>query len=333
MLSDLIRLESQFVGKAAALLPFFEDDSVSDILIQGIDSAYVERNGRLESIPNPFTDRTSLDLLIERLMVSTGRRLDARSPFSDGVLGDGSRFHLVVPPASPSGPCVSIRKLKRRQPLTLLHFGEADLTRFLISELEAKKNMLISGGTGAGKTTLLGLLISAVAPETRWLLVEETPEILTDVPHVVRLEAKPANAEGAGEITLRQLVRQTLRMRPDRIVVGECRGGEAFDMLQAMATGHSGSLGTLHASSAREALSRFECLVGLGEAGLPFEAIRRWIGQAVDWVVHVEREATARRITQVLKVEGTEGDKYRISPVFPLEIGAGARNPWPGIVA
>lgn len=315
---DSFTLEKQLSGPARELHPYFLDETVSDILINGLRGAYIERAGELSSIANPFESLESLHGFVERLLVPAGRTLDARFPYVDGCLLDGSRFHIIFPPAAPQGPYISIRKFRREETIPLEAFGDPGVIALLTRHLLDKRNLLIAGGTGAGKTTFLGLLISRMPPETRWVFAEETREIRSSAVHVLSLEARPPSADGAGEITLRQLVKNALRMRPDRLVVGECRGAEAFDMLQAMSVGHGGTLGTIHASSALDALHRFETLVGMGQGSLDSRRVREWIARAVHAVVFLRRGEQGRReIAEVARLEGVEGDRFRILPLFP----------------
>ncbi len=309
-------LAKQFLGKAAALLPLMESASVTDVLVNGLHSLYIERDGALEALDSPFTDRQSLADFIERLCVPIGRRLDASQPYLDGRLADGSRFHVILAPIAVEGPVISIRKRRDASLSPLASFGAPELVAWLGEQVRAGKNILIAGGTGSGKTTLLCRLLDDVPAAERLLILEETLEILPRHPHVVHLEARPPSPDGTGEVTLRSLLRNALRMRPDRIVLGECRGAEAFDMLQAMNTGHAGSLSTIHASSALDALRRLESLTLLAGFALPTHTVREWIGANVQVVVHLERNGAKRRIKEVLSVNGLEGEVYRITPVL-----------------
>ena len=235
-------LARQFVGRALSLLALMEDKAVTDILINGTQSLYVERAGHLVPENSPFTSVDSLLDFIERLVVPIGRRIDAAHPYLDGRLADGSRFHVILPPIAPDGPLISIRKHRSFcEPIPLGSFGSAEIVDWLRTQMQRRKNILIAGGTGTGKTTLLSALLSEIPPAERLGIVEESLEIRCPHPHTFRLEARPASPDGSGEVTFRSLLRNTLRMRPDRIILGECRGGEAFDMLQAMNSGHPGS--------------------------------------------------------------------------------------------
>lgn len=299
----------QLVGRAADLAEYFTDDNVTDILINGTHSLYVERSGLLTPVTNPFGDRAALLDFIERMVVPIGRRIDAAHPYLDGRMADGSRFHIILPPIAPSGPIISIRKLKSPGE-KLLPFADPKQSDWLASLVRDRKNLLIAGGTGAGKTTLLAWLLDKVGPEERIAIVESSAEIRLAHPHAVHLEGRPASPDGKGEVTLRELIRNALRMRPDRIVVGECRGEEVFDMLQAMNTGHPGSMGTLHANHALDGLKRLETLMLLAGSNLPLRAAREWIASAIDYVVFLRR----RRVEEVLAIHGLEGEVFRISP-------------------
>jgi pilus assembly protein CpaF len=310
-----VNLEQQFRGSAAGLMTYLSDPEVTDILINGFHSLYIERAGQLQVAPNPFADAESLHDLIERMVVPLGRRIDAKQPYLDGSLCDGSRFHVILPPIASGGACISIRKFGRHH-APLSGFGNGEATGLLIDAVHRKHNVLIAGGTGSGKTTLLSALLNLVDPAERIALLEESREAQTDHPHVVRLEARPAGPEGVGEVTLRDLVRNALRMRPDRIVVGECRGAEAFEMLQAMSTGHPGSLTTLHANSAAAALKRLEQLVLLSGLELPQRAVREWVSTCVDTVVFLKRRGPVRSVVEIVQVQGLEGEVYRVLPRF-----------------
>lgn len=311
----MIPLARQFVGESAGLIPFLEDPHVTDILINGTRSLFVERRGRLVGEPTPFSTLESLHHLIERLLIPIGKRVDAAQPCLDGRLPDGTRFHIVLPPIAVEGPLLSLRKFREVGAL-LPELASGDIVKWLELRLRDRHNVLISGGTGAGKTTLLCRLLDKLPAEERITVLEETREIRCAHPHVVHLEARGASPEGTGEVTLRTLIRNALRMRPDRLVLGECRGGEAFDLLQAMNTGHSGSLSTIHANSARDALRRLESLVYLSGIVLPALTIRDWIATTIREVVHLERVDGERRIGEIISVSGLEGDVYRIRPRY-----------------
>jgi pilus assembly protein CpaF len=307
-------LAKQLTGTSAALIPFLIDPTVTDILVNGLSSFYVERKGKLSREPHPFTERAEIQDLIERLVVPLGKRVDAAQPYLDGRLSEGSRFHIILPPLASTGPLISIRK--HRNSVALSSFGCEELTEWLKAEVGRRHSMLIAGGTGAGKTTLLSALINEVPGQERIALLEETQEIRTDHPHSLQLEARGPSPEGKGEVTLRTLLRNVLRMRPDRVILGECRGEEAFDFLQALNTGHPGSFGTIHANSALDALRRLETLVLLTGFPLPPYALREWISSALKTVIFLERKEDRRAIGEVLSLHGLEGDRYRITPRF-----------------
>lgn len=283
----LIELTDEVAG-LGPLEPLLAEPDVSEVMVNGPGRAYIERRGRLEAVAFPL-DAAGIVRLVERVVAPLGLRLDRSSPMVDARLPDGSRLHAIIPPLAIDGPCVTIRRFGAR-PVPLEAFGLDDrATSFLRWCVTAGWNVLVSGGTSAGKTTLLNALSSAIPEVERVVTIEETAELRLAQPHVVRLEARPPNAEGAGGVSVRDLVRAALRMRPDRIVVGEVRGGEALDMLQALNTGHDGSLSTVHANGAVESLARIETLVLLAGVGLPIAAIRAQVASALDVVVHVAR--------------------------------------------
>jgi pilus assembly protein CpaF len=292
---------------SSGLEALFADPDVSEILLNGGGQAFVERAGRLEPVSVDL-DETGVRRVVERIIAPLGLRLDRSSPMVDARLPDGSRLHAVLPPVAVDGTCVAIRRFGpgRR---TLTDFGlapaGADLLRWAIA---AGWNLLLSGGTGAGKTTLLNVLAGEVSLDERIVTIEETAELALGQPHVVRLEARPPNAEGAGAVPVRALVRAALRLRPDRLIVGEVRGEEAFDLLQALNTGHSGSLCTIHANGPADALARLENLVLLAGVGLPVEAVRAQIRSSIDAVVHVTRRPDGdRTIESIAELSGSTG--------------------------
>lgn len=303
-------LSEQFLGAGSALLPWMNDPEVTDILINGVRSAYVERGGKLETIPPPFSDLPGFFDFLERILVPLGRRVDAARPYLDGRLADGSRFHVILPPIAPQGPFLSIRKSRGGSHAPLESFGEASLIRWLVGEFARGQGLLISGGTGSGKTTLLSRLLETVGEGERIVVVEETAEIRLSHPHAIFLEARPATPDGHGEVTLRTLIRNALRMRPNRLVLGECRGEEAWELLQAMNSGHPGSGCTLHANSPLDALRRLETLVLMNGRAVPLPAVREWIASAVQIAIHLE----GRRIREGVRIQGVEGERYRILP-------------------
>jgi pilus assembly protein CpaF len=283
------------------------DPDVSEILLNGGGRAFVERAGRLEPVAVDL-DETGVRRVVERFIAPLGLRLDRSSPMVEARLPDGSRLHAVMPPVAVDGTCVAIRRFAARG-RALCDFGLAPpgvrLLRWIVT---AGWNVLVSGGTGAGKTTLLNVLAGEAAPGERVVTIEETAELALASPHVVRLEARPANAEGAGAVPVRALVRAALRLRPDRLILGEVRGGEAFDLLQALNTGHSGSLCTIHANGPADALARLESLVLLAGLGLPLDAVRAQIHSCVDAVVHVVRDAGGcRSVGSIAEVGGPGG--------------------------
>jgi pilus assembly protein CpaF len=284
---------------AGGLEALLADPEVTEILLNGGGRAFVERHGKLEPV-SVGLDEAAIRHIVERVIAPLGLRLDRSSPMVDARLPDGSRLHAVLPPVAVDGPCVAIRRFgggRRHLDDFALTTGGADLLRWAVG---AGWNLLLSGGTGAGKTTLLNVLAGEVAPGDRIVTIEETAELALAQPHVVRLEARPANAEGAGAVPVRALVRASLRLRPDRLVVGEVRGEEAFDLLQALNTGHCGSLCTIHANGPGDALARLESLVLLAGVGLPVDAIRAQIRASVDAVVHVARRPGGGRAVEAI---------------------------------
>ena len=310
------------------LEPLLADDEVSEILVNRADQIYVERRGRLELAPLRFSSDRAVLAAIERIVSPLGRRIDEASPCVDARLQDGSRVHAIVPPLALKGPCITIRKF-RRQPLgveELIAMGAMSrpLAAFLELAVRARCNVLVSGGTGSGKTTLLNVLTGFIPEGERIVTVEDAAELQVRQAHWVQLEARPPNLEGHGAVGIRELVRNCLRMRPDRIVVGECRGGEALDMLQAMNTGHDGSLTTLHANGPREALARLETLCLLSGVELPVRAVREQIARAVHLVVQQARFADgSRRITHVAEITGMEGETISMQDLFVFDRAAG----------
>jgi pilus assembly protein CpaF len=310
-------LEKQLVGSSAALLSWMKDEEITDILINGPRSLFFEKQGILKKENSPFSDEASLMDLVERIVIPTGRRIDVTQPYLDGKMADGSRFHIILPPLAASGPYISIRKKRAIEKVSFYDFGDKKLLDYLLDKVVSKKNILIAGSTGAGKTTLLSRFLDRLPCSDRIATIEEVLEIETTHPHTVRLETRLPSADGIGEVSLRTLIRNALRMRPNRIVLGECRGEEAFDLLQALNTGHGGSLCTLHANSARDALRRLEGLVLLSGVRAPLESIREWVSTALDFVIQMRQEGGARQIVEVLELLGMEGPVYRFSPVWP----------------
>jgi pilus assembly protein CpaF len=320
-LADDLTDETLGVGPLA---PLMADPAVTDILVNGPDKVYVERFGQLELTQVRFRDQDHIHRLIERIAARIGRRIDVAQPMLDARLADGSRVNATIPPVSIDGPTVSIRRFgqRRMRRSELVGLGEMSqqIHDFLSRCVEGRQNMLISGGTGSGKSTLLGALAEAVPANERIVTIEDTAELILDQEHIVRLETRPPNVEGRGEITARDLVINALRMRPDRILVGEVRGGEALDMLQAMNTGHDGSLCTVHANSPRDALARLETMVLMSSVDLPSRAIREQIVSALEVVVHVRRyEDGVRRIESVAEVVGLEGDTPLLNDLYSFK--------------
>jgi pilus assembly protein CpaF len=300
------------------------DPTISDILVNGPRQVYVERRGKLELTPVRFDSELHLMTVIDRIVSRVGRRIDESSPMVDARLPDGSRVNAIIPPLAIDGPMLSIRRFAV-DALTaerLIELGELTPTIAKVLDLvvRCRLNVMVSGGTGSGKTTLLNVLSGFIPADERIVTIEDSAELQLQQPHVVRLETRPPNIEGRGEVTQRDLVRNSLRMRPDRIIVGEVRGGEALDMLQAMNTGHDGSLTTIHANTPRDALTRVESMVAMSGVNLPTRPLRAQIASAIDVVVQLERqEDGVRRIVSVDEIQGLEGDVITMSPVFRFE--------------
>jgi pilus assembly protein CpaF len=321
---DRKRLEAEITSEVLGYGPLdalLKDDSVNDILVNGPKQVYVERRGNLELTHCQFRDDEHLVQIIDRIVSAIGRRVDAASPLVDARLPDGSRVNAVIAPIALDGASVSIRRFGK-DPFhieDLIAFGSMteEMSTFLRSIVHARMNIVVSGGTGSGKTTLLNCLSSFIPHDERVVTIEDAAEIQLQQPHVVRLETRPANLEGKGMITCRDLVKNALRMRPDRIVVGEVRGGEALDMLQAMNTGHDGSLTTLHANSPRDCLSRLEMMILMGGIDLPVAAMRGQISSAVNFVVQQSRlRDGSRRVIKITEIVGMEGDVVSSQDIF-----------------
>jgi pilus assembly protein CpaF len=317
------RIEDEVLG-LGPLEPLLCDKTVSDILVNGSSQVYVERRGRLELTDVRFNNDGHLLNIIDRIVSAVGRRVDESSPMVDARLKDGSRVNAIIPPLALDGPSLSIRRfaveLLSIDDLTRLGTLTADLARVLNAIVRGRLNVLISGGTGAGKTTLLNLLSSFIPETERIVTIEDSAELQLQQPHVVRLETRPPNIEGRGAVTQRDLVRNSLRMRPDRIVIGEVRGAEALDMLQAMNTGHDGSLTTVHANTPRDALGRVENMVSMTGVSFPVKALRAQIASAIDVVIQVERQEDGRRrVVSVQETNGMEGDVITTSELFKFE--------------
>jgi pilus assembly protein CpaF len=318
--SDLVH-DMLGLGPLEALL---EDDQIADIMVNGPFNTFVERRGKMEVAPIQFRDTAHLTNVCQRIAANVGRRVDESSPMVDARLKDGSRVNIVFPPLALDGPYLSIRKFTKKSIdfARLIEFGAmtAPVARVLEIAGRCRLNVIISGGTGSGKTTLLNAMSRMIDPGERVVTVEDAAELQLQQPHVVRLETRPPSLEGRGEITQRDLMRNALRMRPDRIIIGEVRSDEAFDMLQAMNTGHDGSMSTVHANTTRDALTRIENMVQMGKMGLPSRAIRTQIVGAVNLIVQVERQRDGgRRVTQVSEVCGMEGEVVTMNDIFQLE--------------
>jgi pilus assembly protein CpaF len=303
------------------------DETVTEIMVNGPDDVWIERQGRLYETHVRFNDDAHLRRIINKIVGTIGRRVDEAVPMVDARLPDGSRVNAIIPPLSLSGPIVTIRKFSKRrwdlEDLVRMSTLTADAVAFLNACLQAELNILISGGTGSGKTTLLNAVSTAISDEERIVTIEDAAELRLNQRHVLRLEARPANIEGEGQVTIRDLVRNSLRMRPDRIIVGEVRGAEALDMLQAMNTGHDGSLCTVHANSTRDALSRIETMVMMAGYDLPMKAIRNQVASALDLVVHLERLTDgSRKVTSISEVMRMEGDVITTQELFEFKVDA-----------
>ena len=307
---------------------FLADPSVSEVMVNSLDFIYVERHGILEETDAQFLSDEHLRRVIERIVGQVGRRIDESSPMVDARLPDGSRVNAIIPPLSVNGPALTIRKFSVEpfQVDDLIEFGTftSELAELLKAVVEVGLNILVSGGTGTGKTTLLNVLSSFIPENERIVTIEDAVELQLHRRHVVRLESRPPNMEGRGEVTTRDLVRNSLRMRPDRIIVGEVRGAEALDMLQAMNTGHEGSISTVHCNSPRDALSRVETMVLMSGLDLPSRAIREQIVSALDLIVHIHRfRDGTRKVTQVSEVIGMEGDMITMTDLYAFDHSAG----------
>ena len=321
---DRAKLLKQVLDEAVGLGPLeelLEDESVSEIMVNKFDDIYVERNGKLTRSDITFSSDDAVMSAIERIVSPLGRRIDESSPMVDARLKDGSRVNAIIPPLALRGPCVTIRKFAKNK-LTdrdLVGFGAIDepMVAFLKVAVEHRRNIVISGGTGSGKTTLLNVLSNFIPFDERIVTVEDAAELKLSQPHLVSLEARPPNLEGKGQVTIRDLVKNCLRMRPDRIVVGECRGGEALDMLQAMNTGHDGSLTTAHANTPRDLISRLEVMVLMSGMDLPIQAIREQVASAVDMVVQQTRFSDgSRRVINITEITGVEGGTIQMQDIF-----------------
>lgn len=306
------------------LQPLLEDDTITEIMVNGPKNVYAERKGKIHRVPITFESNDHVMRVIDRIVAPLGRRIDESSPYVDARLPDGSRVNAVIPPISLVGPTLTIRKFSKN-PITveqLIQFGSItpEAVQFLKACVEARLNVVISGGTGSGKTTLLNVMSSFIPGDERIITIENAAELQLRQEHVVTLESRPANIEGRGEITIRDLVINSLRMRPERIIVGECRGGETLDMLQAMNTGHDGSMTTAHANTPRDAISRIETMCLMAGMDLPVRAIREQISSAVDVICQQERMRDGtRKVTYITEVGGMEGDIVTMTDIFLFE--------------
>ena len=321
------RLFEQIAAEILGLGPLqtlLEDDTITEIMVNGPKNIYIERKGKIHRVPITFESNDHVMRIIDRIVAPLGRRIDESSPYVDARLQDGSRVNAVIPPISLVGPVLTIRKFSRN-PISveqLIQFGSVtqESVQFLKACVEARLNVLISGGTGSGKTTLLNVMSSFIPSDERILTIENAAELQLRQEHVVTLESRPPNIEGRGEITIRDLVINALRMRPERIIVGECRGGETLDMLQAMNTGHDGSMTTAHANSPRDAVSRVETMCLMAGMDLPIRAIREQISSAVDLICQQERMRDGtRKVTSITEISGMEGDVITMTDIFVFE--------------
>jgi pilus assembly protein CpaF len=323
-LSERERLVTEVLDETfglGPLEPLMRDPTITDIMINGPKTAYVERRGRLEKVNVAFNDERHLFQIVQRIAGRIGRRVDETSPMVDARLADGSRVNAIVPPLALDGTLLSIRRFGAK-PLLMndLLANKAlmpEMAKFLSAAITARINLIISGGTGSGKTTLLNSLSTFIPEDERVATIEDAAELRLQQPHVVRMETRPANIEGEGEVSTRDLVRNALRMRPDRIIIGECRGPEALDMLQAMNTGHEGSMTTIHANDTRDAISRLEMMVGMSGFDVPIWIIRRQIASALQLVVQVARlHGGIRRVVKISEITGMEGDVMSMHDLF-----------------
>jgi len=307
------------------LEPLLLDESINDIMVNGPNHTFVERGGKLTQVPVRFRDWTHLTNICQRIAASVGRRVDEASPMCDARLKDGSRVNIILPPLAIDGPSISIRKFSKK-PIDferLIGYGTLTppIARVLEIAARCRLNIIVSGGTGSGKTTMMNALSRFIDSSERIVTVEDAAELQLQQPHIVRLETRPPSLEGKGEITARDLVRNALRMRPDRIIIGEVRGAEAFDMLQAMNTGHDGSMSTIHANNTRDALARIENMVQMSSMGLTPRAIRQQVVSSVNMIVQVERQRDGgRRLVQLTEIAGMEGETQLLNDIFKFEV-------------
>lgn len=318
-----LEIVDEFTG-FGPIQPLLDDPDVSEVMVNGPKKVFIEKSGRLTKSGITFDDDEHVMRIIDRIILPLGRRVDADSPTVDARLPDGSRVNAVIRPVSIDGPCITIRKFKKDKLKVedLIRYGSLtkNMGDFLRACVHAHLNIVVSGGTGSGKTTLLNVLSSFIPETDRIVTIEDAAELQLQQDHVLRLETKVANIDGRGAVTIRDLVRNSLRMRPDRIVVGECRGGETLDMLQAMNTGHDGSLTTLHANSPRDALSRMETMVLMAGVDLPIKVVRQQISSAIDLIIQQTRlKDGSRKVTAITEVAGMEGETIVLSDIFKFE--------------
>ena len=321
---DAQKLGKDICDEALALGPLEDllaDPEVTEIMVNGCDNVYIERKGKLFKSDKRFLNDDSVMAIIERIVAPIGRRIDESQPYVDARLKDGSRVNAIIHPLSLIGPCLTIRKFSKEpfKVQDLINFGSLcqEMADFVRASVLMRRNIVVSGGTGSGKTSLLNVLSSYLPADDRIVTIEDAAELRLTQPHVIRLEARPPNIEGKGAITIRDLVRNALRMRPDRIIVGECRGGEALDMLQAMNTGHEGSLTTVHANTPRDVISRLETMVLMAGMELPAKAIREQIGAAIHLIVHISRFSDGtRKVAKITELVGMEGDSITMQDIF-----------------
>jgi pilus assembly protein CpaF len=328
---DLVTMMLNDMLGFGPLEPLLADETINDIMVNGANQVYVERRGKLEITDVKFRDDAHVLNVATRIVTRIGRRIDESSPMVDARLPDGSRVNIIIPPLAIDGPTISIRKFSKKKITLDIMMATKNLSQEMATVLKiasrCRLNIIISGGTGSGKTTLLNALSQLIDPGERIVTIEDAAELQLQQPHVVRLETRPANMEGHGEVTIRDLVKNSLRMRPDRIILGEIRAAEAVDMLQAMNTGHDGSLGTIHANKPREALMRLENLVGLAGINIPTGALRTQIASAVDMIIQVQRMRDGvRRITHVVEVVGCEGDVITTQDLFTYQFTSVDKN-------
>ncbi|ABS61695.1 type II secretion system protein E [Parvibaculum lavamentivorans DS-1] len=316
-------VQNEIVG-FGPLEPLLRDPTIDDIIVNGPARIYVERHGELELVQTRFRDTTHLMNVIQRIVSPIGRRVDEGTPYVDGRLPDGSRVNVIIPPVALDGPILSVRKFKHipltGDDLVRSNMMTPEMLKFLSGAVRGKRNILICGGTGSGKTTLLNVLSSYIGIKERLVTIEDAAELQLQQSHVVRLETRPSSPDGANEVTARDLLRNVLRMRPDRIILGEVRSSEAIEMLQAMGTGHDGSMATLHANGPRDALERLEMLIGLHGFSADLQAVRRFIAGAIHIVVQTARQSDGkRRIVSICEVTGMEGPTYSMRQIFSDE--------------